>query len=105
MVRSNMTKSELIEAFSKELNLRLSTTTSIISNILESMTNTLVNVDNIEIRDFGSFTIKHYRSYTGRNPKTGVETVVMAKKLPFFTVGKEWKEAVNASGIYEKAAA
>jgi integration host factor subunit beta len=60
------------------------------------MTETLVKGDNVEIRGFGSFTVKHYDSYTGRNPKTGIETKVNAKKLPFFRVGKELKEAVNA---------
>jgi integration host factor subunit beta len=91
-----MNKSELTEALSKELNFPLSTTTGIISTILGSMTNALANGDNIEIRGFGSFTIKHYESYTGRNPKTGVETVVKSKKLLFFKVGKDLKEAVNA---------
>jgi integration host factor subunit beta len=91
-----MTKAELTEALSKELNLPLRTTTDIIGTILDAMTNALAKGDNIEIRGFGSFTIKHYDSYTGRNPKTGVETVVKAKKLPFFKVGKDLKEAVNA---------
>jgi len=91
-----MTKAELTEALSKELNIPLRTTTDIISTILDAMINALAKGDNIEIRGFGSFTIKHYDSYTGRNPKTGVETVVKAKKLPFFKVGKDLKEAVNA---------
>lgn len=91
-----MTKVELTEALSKELNLPLKVTTDIISTIFDSMTNALANGDNIEIRGFGSFTIKYYESYTGRNPKTGVETLVKAKKLPFFKVGKDLKEAVNA---------
>ncbi|MEI7450068.1 MAG: HU family DNA-binding protein, partial [Desulfomonile sp.] len=33
--------------------------------------------------------------YTGRNPKTGEETAVLSKKLPFFKVGKVFKERVN----------
>lgn len=48
-----------------------------------------------EIRGFGSFGIKGYKSYTGRNPKTGAEIQVAPKKLPFFRVGKELKERVN----------
>ena len=91
-----MNKSELTEALSKELNLSINETTGIVRTILDSMTSALANGENIEIRGFGSFTIKHYKSYTGRNPKTGVETVVKAKKLPFFKVGKDLKEAVDA---------
>ena len=91
-----MKKSELTEALSKELNLPLSTATGIIGTILDAMTNALANGDNIEIRGFGSFTIRHYDSYTGRNPRTKLEIVVKAKKLPFFRVGKDLMEAVNA---------
>lgn len=91
-----MNKSELTGALSKELNLSIRTAAGIISTILDSMTNALANGENVEIRGFGSFTIKHYKSYTGRNPKTGLETEVKAKQLPFFKVGKDLKEAVNA---------
>ena len=91
-----MNKSELTEALSKELDLSLSTTTGIISTILDSMMNALANGDNVEIRGFGSFTIRHYEPYVARNPKSGEEIEVKAKKLPFFKVGKDLKEAVNA---------
>ncbi len=52
--------------------------------------------DRVEIRGFGSFKVKSYRSYTGRNPKTGEVIQVEEKKLPFFKVGKELKERVNS---------
>ena len=90
-----MNKSDLLEALSKDLNLPPQTASSIVSTILNSMTNTLVNGVKVEIRGFGSFTVRHYDSYTGRNPKTGEKTVVKAKKLPFFKVSKELKEAVD----------
>ncbi len=91
-----MNKSELKETLAKELNISLQAASSIIKTILDSMTDALVNSDNIEIRGFGSFSIRHYDSYTGRNPKTGEKTVVKAKKLPFFKVGKDLKEAIDA---------
>ncbi len=91
-----MTKSELIEELAKELKVTVSTASGIISTILDAMAETLVKGKNVEIRGFGSFTVKKYKSYTGRNPKTGEETTVKPKKLPFFKPGKELKEAVNA---------
>ena len=91
-----MTKSELTKAVSEQLNLPLATGSGIVNTILDAMTETLVKGENIELRGFGSFTVKHYDSYTGRNPKTGVESKINAKKLPFFKVGKDLKEAVNA---------
>lgn len=52
-------------------------------------TDTLKKGDRIELRGFGSFTVKEYGAYTGRNPKTGKNTEVGRKKLPFFKVGNE----------------
>jgi integration host factor subunit beta len=60
------------------------------------MTNSLVEGDRIEIRGFGSFSIKNYGSYTGRNPKTGEEVDVRAKRAIHFKVGKELREKVNS---------
>lgn len=91
-----MNKSELIEALSKELNLSNKTSQNIIDTILETMTERLVAGENVEIRGFGSFSVRHYDSYIGRKPKTGEQVEVKPKKLPFFKVGKQLKEAVNA---------
>ena len=60
------------------------------------MTDTLVKGENIELRGMFSIKVKKYDSYVGRNPKTGEETKIPPKKLPFFKAGKELKEAVNA---------
>ena len=46
-------------------------------------------------RGFGSFEIRHYKAYEGRNPRTGAKVQVRPKRLPFFKVGKELKERVN----------
>jgi integration host factor subunit beta len=53
--------------------------------------------EGIEIRGFGSFTMRPYKPYSGRNPRTGQAVSVPAKRLPFFKVGKELKELVNNS--------
>jgi integration host factor subunit beta len=92
-----MNKSELIEAVAQEANLSLKDASSVIVTILETMTETLAAGENIEIRGFGSFVIKEYESYKGRNPKTGEVIDVPPKRLPFFKVGKELKERVNSS--------
>lgn len=90
-----MNKSEMIEAMSQELNLPQREASAIITTILDSMINALAKGDNIEIRGFGSFSVKKYGTYYGRNPKTGEKIKVEPKKLPFFKVGKELKERVN----------
>src|SRR5210317_1424735 len=91
----NMNKSELIDALSQEINVPLREADSITNTILDSMVGALAAGDSIEIRGFGSFVVKKYGSYQGRNPKTGQKIMVPPKKLPFFKVGKELREIVN----------
>ena len=93
--RKKMNKSELIEALSQEIKLPLREADSITNTILDEMTAALASGDSIEIRGFGSFVVKEYGSYQGRNPKTGQKIKVPPKKLPFFKVGKELREKVN----------
>ena len=90
-----MNKSELIEALAQEINIPLRESDSITNMVLESMAQTLADGDSIEIRGFGSFVVREYGSYQGRNPKTGQKIKVTPKKLPFFKVGKELRERVN----------
>ncbi len=90
-----MNKSDLIDALAQDQKLPVKTTESIIATILDSIAETLVNGDGVEIRGFGSFNVREYKSYDGRNPKTGNVIVVQPKKLPFFKVGKELREAVD----------
>lgn len=90
-----MNKSELIEALALETNMPIREASSITNTILEAMTDALAAGDSIEIRGFGSFVVKEYGTYYGRNPKTGEKIKVPPKKLPFFKVGKELKERVN----------
>ncbi len=79
-----MNKADLTDAFTIEFGFPQHQAKAIIDTILETMTSALVCGESIEIRGFGSFSIKQYRSYEGRNPKTGEKTLVKPKKLPFF---------------------
>lgn len=90
-----MSKSDLIAALARDQNLPIQTAESIITIMLDAMTETLAKGDNVEIRGFGSFTVREYNFYDGRNPKTGEVVKVKPKKLPFFKVGKELRESVN----------
>ncbi len=90
-----MTKSQLIKELSRELNLSESIASSIVSTILDSMTSALVSGEAVEIRGFGSLTIRSYDGYRGRNPRTGGVAQVKPKKKPYFRVGKELKEAMK----------
>ena len=90
-----MKKSELITTLSQKENLTEKQAIDIVNLIFKGFLETLKTGGRIEIRGFGSFTVRNYCSYTGRNPKTGVKTEVKEKKLPFFKTGKELKKRVN----------
>ena len=90
-----MNKSELIKRLAEERDLPLEEATEIVTIFFDSMKEALQNGDRVEIRGFGSFKIKEYEGYQGRNPKTGEAVQVSPKRLPFFRAGKELKEYLN----------
>ena len=90
-----MNKSDLVEALSKSENLTRTKAEEIVNLVFDEMTNALVAGDGVEVRGLGSFKVKSYGGYKGRNPKTGKQTKVKPKKLPFFKSGKELKERVD----------
>ncbi|MEJ2068788.1 MAG: integration host factor subunit beta [Syntrophobacterales bacterium] len=91
-----MNKSQLIEALAKEENLTLKKAEMVVNAMFENMAEALINNERIEIRGFGSFKVKFYSGYKGRNPKTGDIIEVGGKKLPFFKVGKDLGELVDS---------
>lgn len=94
---STLTKSELIELICNKVRLPKGKAEQIVNCVFDSMIDALKRGDGIEIRGFGSFTVREYRQYEGRNPRTGAPVHVAPKRLPFFKVGKELRERVNRS--------
>jgi integration host factor subunit beta len=90
-----MTKSDLIDVLCETQKLPKGRAELLVHIIFDAMEAALKRGERIEIRGFGSFEIRNYKSYEGRNPRTGVAVAVKPKRLPFFKVGKELKERVN----------
>jgi len=88
-------KSQLIEALSQEAGLSRTNAEFVVNEVFEAMSEALVQGEGVEIRGFGSFSIRKYDSYIGRNPRTGEKIEVQPVKLPFFKVGKELRERVK----------
>jgi len=84
-----MNKSQLIESLAKEESLPLRKAEEVVNTVFEEMEAALIRGERVEIRGLGSFKVKKYDGYKGRNPKTGEMIKVASKKLPFFKVGKE----------------
>ncbi len=86
---------ELIEALSNEAGFTKSKAEAVVKVFFDEISNPLTNNDRVEIRDFGTFKVKHYDGYTGHNPKTGEPIKIKPKKLPFFKCGRELKDRVD----------
>lgn len=91
-----MNKSELVKALADQANISLDEATLVVNTFVNSMKDSLLEGGRVEIRGFGSFKVKEYGSYAGRNPRTGEKVAVEPKRLPFFRAGKELKEYLNA---------
>ena len=94
-----MNKSGLVAALAKEADLPLRKSEEIVNLVFDTMGKALIDGDRIEIRGFGSFMVKQYQGYTGRNPKTGEKITVEEKNLPFFKTGKELRDKVDQADV------
>ncbi len=90
-----MNKLELISKLKDRTNLTKTEAAEVIRIFFDSLSDAFVANERVEIRGFCSFHVKEYKSYTGRNPKTGEQVEIKPKRLPFFKCGKELKERVN----------
>ena len=90
-----MNKLELIGMLKKEQRLSKKDAAAVVELFFEKMSEALAKGDRVEIRGLCSFYVKEYKSYQGRNPKTGESVQIAPKKLPFFKCGKELKERVD----------
>ena len=90
-----MTKADLIEVVSKEAKITRVKAETVVETIFDSMKDALKKGDRVELRGFGTFAMRHYEAYRGRNPRTGEVIDVPKKRLPFFKVGKTFKRQVG----------
>lgn len=91
-----MTRSELIQKLAeKNPHLYLRDVETIVDTTFEEVTEALIRGDRVELRGFGTFSVKERNARTGRNPRTGESVTVEAKRLPFFKTGKGLRERLN----------
>jgi integration host factor subunit beta len=90
-----MNKLELISALKDEADISKSEAAKVVQIFFEYMADAMTRGERVEIRGLCSFYVKDYKSYVGRNPKTGEKVTIQPKKLPFFKSGKELKERVD----------
>jgi len=91
-----MTKSELIEIVSnRQDQISRYEAEVVINSVFQAISDALANGNRVELRGFGSFSIRERRDRMGRNPKTGESVYVPSKVVPHFKPGKELRERVD----------
>jgi integration host factor subunit beta len=66
-----------------------------VSIFFEVLTEGILAGERVELRGFGSFVVKDYKAYLGRNPRSGELVTVKPKRLPYFKAGKNLKLSVS----------
>jgi integration host factor subunit beta len=94
-----MTKSELVDAIVARGQLQKFRVEQVVDCVFDAMAGALQAGEDIEVRGFGSFTVRSYEPYAGRNPRTGQSVNVPAKRLPFFRVGKDLRRVVDEGRV------
>ena len=94
-----MTKADLVEKVAGRINLTKKQTEVIVKTVFQSITDSLSEGNEVELRGFGSFRIRERNARIGRNPKSGAKVEVPAKKVPFFKAGKELRKIVDDNGL------
>ena len=91
-----MNKSEIIKNLTHKMeSLNDEDVQKCVHLIIDSLTNALTNSDRVEIRNFGTFSVRKRKRRISRNPKTGTSVLVEAKKHPYFRSSKYLKESLN----------
>ena len=89
-----MTKSQIIDMVAETTRYPRKTVELAVNTMFDGMVEAMQNGERVEVRGFGNFTVREYKAYTGRNPKTGEPVKVPAKRMPFFKVGKELRSLI-----------
>lgn len=91
-----MTKSELIQKIAEQNNqMHPQDVERVVNIILDEISQALTRGDRVELRGFGAFSVREREARVGRNPRTGAQVEVAAKRSPFFKMGRELKERLN----------
>lgn len=90
-----MNKTELIEAIAKESGLSKAAAGRVLGATTAAITAALKKGDTVTLIGFGTFKTTKRAARTGRNPRTGKEIKIAARKSPGFSAGKALKDQVN----------
>jgi DNA-binding protein HU-beta len=91
-----MKKSDLVDAISGKAGLPKGQVQQMVDDVFDLIAEGLAKGEKIDLRGFGTFSVRDSAARTGRNPQTGEPIAIPARRVPGFKPGKELKEKVNA---------
>ena len=90
-----MTKVELVEKMAKDAGISNAAAGKAINSFIGSIKKSLKKGDKVTLVGFGTFSVAKRKARKGRNPRTGETITIKARKIPKFTAGKDFKEAIK----------
>ena len=94
MPGNTLTRSDLSEAVYREIGLSRNESAEMVETVLTRISNALVKGENVKISSFGTFAVREKGARMGRNPATGEQIFIPAKKAVKFRVSKACKDAI-----------
>lgn len=90
-----MTKTDLIEQVAAQTQMTKKDTGNVVDAVFERITQSLASGEKVQIIGFGTFEVRDRSERMGRNPQTGEEMKIPAKRVPAFKAGKQLKDSVD----------
>ncbi len=90
-----MNKAELVEAIAKITQLTKADTERTVDAFIDVVGKNIKKKDGVKLVGFGTFAVSNRKARVGRNPQTGEEISIPARKVPVFRPGKELKDVVR----------
>jgi integration host factor subunit alpha len=96
MLRSNLTKKDLINSVYMQLGFSKKISENLIDDFLSTILNNLISEKKIKLSNFGTFSVREKKSRIGRNPLTKEKKIISDRKVVLFKASKEFKDLVNS---------
>jgi len=90
-----MTKADLIEKMAKDAEVSKAAAGKALESFIDGVKKTLKKGNKVSLVGFGTFAVSKRKARKGRNPRTGEKITIKAAKVPKFTSGKVFKEAIK----------
>ncbi|MGC9120722.1 MAG: HU family DNA-binding protein [Sulfurihydrogenibium sp.] len=91
-----MNKSQLVSAVAKKAGIKKVVAEKAVNAAIEAVAEAIAKGERVAIPGLGVFNIRERKARKGRNPKTGKEITIPARKVVSFTAAKSLKEALNS---------